>query len=437
MFLFAEEFKDAYPELSQLLAHRFPVFIIDEAQDCSEPQCSILSKLLPKQEDLLIYQRFGDGNQAIFNSANDTTPVTTDPFPCSSHTRTISKSHRLHASIAALADPLGLQPYNMEGNGGIKEAPSKHSIFLFDDNCIDKVLPGFSALVLNQFSEHQLNGSDCFAVGQVHNTANDNPVGAHVQHYWPAYCPAINKVEPSAEYLVDFFRSAIDQVEVSKALNKGLDQVSKGLMDLLRQGGFKELSLTRRPYRYLRDLSIEHMDTFTPMFANIQSALISPLTKSKWETDLLDSIRAWCYSCFEIAIDANHSFLQWGTTTAKQDKEEDHKNHNANIFNYSSSGREVNIQLGSIHSVKGQTHRATLVLDTFWHNSNLTSISDWLCNKKQGSSGTGVRNLNRLKCHYVAMTRPTDLLCLAINKSKTDSAMRDALIKSGWNLVEL
>ena len=38
------------------------------------------------------------------------------------------------------------------------------------------------------------------------------------------------------------------------------------------------------------------------------------------------------------------------------------------------SNRRVAIRIGSIHSVKGQTHLATLVLETFFHEHNMQSI---------------------------------------------------------------
>ena len=41
--------------------------------------------------------------------------------------------------------------------------------------------------------------------------------------------------------------------------------------------------------------------------------------------------------------------------------------------------REVDMEFGSIHSVKGRTHLATLVLETFMKSHNMKSILDYLC----------------------------------------------------------
>jgi hypothetical protein len=112
-----------------------------------------------------------------------------------------------------------------------------------------------------------------------------------------------------------------------------------------------------------------------------------------------------------------------------------------NIQRFSSDGKAVDIAVGSIHSVKGETHTGTLVLETFWHDPNLSSINAWLAGDKIGENNAGARNLNRLKLHYVAMTRPSHLLCLAISRNlffakETDSgsSLITKLRSRGWDV---
>jgi hypothetical protein len=115
-----------------------------------------------------------------------------------------------------------------------------------------------------------------------------------------------------------------------------------------------------------------------------------------------------------------------------------------NIYRYTEGNETVHIRVGSIHSVKGETHAATLVLETYWHDHNLHSILDWLCNERRGCSNVGVRIRNRLKIHYVAMTRPSHLLCLAMKKTSIENTDGNAnmelcekLINLGWRLVSV
>jgi hypothetical protein len=74
----------------------------------------------------------------------------------------------------------------------------------------------------------------------------------------------------------------------------------------------------------------------------------------------------------------------------------------------------VRIKVGSIHSVKGETHLATLVLDTHYKGSHLTRIKDWLTGARSGLTVNKPELRKSLKQHYVAVTRPSHLLCLAM-----------------------
>jgi hypothetical protein len=95
------------------------------------------------------------------------------------------------------------------------------------------------------------------------------------------------------------------------------------------------------------------------------------------------------------------------------------------------SGRCVDLEFGSIHSVKGRTHLATLVLETYSKTHNMKAILNNLCNKPPKSVGV---NHSRLKCQYVAMTRARALLCIAIPVEFVDEKAQKLLNEIGWNI---
>lgn len=101
----------------------------------------------------------------------------------------------------------------------------------------------------------------------------------------------------------------------------------------------------------------------------------------------------------------------------------------------SKTGRQVLIHLASIHSVKGRTHLATMVVETFWHDSNIKSIIPWLC--RTPHTPIGQRNEMRLKCQYVALTRARGLICIALPKESVSKDQAKLLNTCGWNVVIL
>jgi hypothetical protein len=141
-------------------------------------------------------------------------------------------------------------------------------------------------------------------------------------------------------------------------------------------------------------------------------------------------------------------FLQWSGPTGRTAAPCEEETGN-NIRIHSRDGRKVAIKVGSVHSVKGETHTAALVLETYWQDQggrhNIELLLPWL----EGTSCGGANERSeqqktRLKIHYVAMTRPTHLLCLAIQKSTLQRGTNEPMLDSegqlrsrGWKFKDL
>lgn len=99
------------------------------------------------------------------------------------------------------------------------------------------------------------------------------------------------------------------------------------------------------------------------------------------------------------------------------------------------SGRSVDIHLASIHSVKGQTHLATLAVESYWYGPNIKGILSCLYGKSIRQPK--VHDLMRMKCHYVALTRASGLVCVALPISSVKEEEIVLLQQNGWNVVKL
>ena len=114
-----------------------------------------------------------------------------------------------------------------------------------------------------------------------------------------------------------------------------------------------------------------------------------------------------------------------------------------NSYRCSHGGASVDIRLSSIHVAKGQTHSATLVLETFHQSHFLHSLMPWLLGEHQnGTKCTTEKAVRRLLQIYVAMTRPTHLLCLALRNGSLGSGAvyssnQEKLIARGWRIQHL
>jgi DNA helicase-2/ATP-dependent DNA helicase PcrA len=75
-------------------------------------------------------------------------------------------------------------------------------------------------------------------------------------------------------------------------------------------------------------------------------------------------------------------------------------------------------------------------LDTFFRAHNLAKLKPSLLGKKSGKGTEDSAIMRRLKQHYVAMTRPTHLLCLAMREDAFKANEIDKL-KSCWRVAQV
>jgi len=457
MFVWANDFLEKRPAFAETLRTRFPLVLIDEAQDTTAEQGAIIDRIFKAGGSNVVVQRYGDPNQAIFNHDGEEHPCSADLiFPQDAIQRALPTSHRFGQEIADLADPLGLCPYTMIGRGPTKIAGSdvgdvQNTIFLFDDQDGAKRVPkSFASLLFEIFSEDQLSAGVFKAVGQVHKRTDDNNFPKHVGHYWDLYDPMMSRMEPVPATFVEYVLAGCLSAEIIGETFPALEKIADGFLKLLDIVDFKASSTGYAPRgkhrRVLRILeSVPEQLSVYRDFCHEFAVKKSFLTKSLWEDVWMGRISAVVRevtACDPQEIGPAKSFLNWSSVDIADIIREPSRFATGNTLTFSKGDSTVSIQFGSIHSVKGETHNATLVFETFKNAHNLYSIGDWLTGKNVGATKKcSSENLKRLKLHYVAMTRPSHMICLALHRPSFFAKSKDggiemlaALQTRGWKI---
>jgi hypothetical protein len=426
MFIWAQEMMDKLPYIVNVIRNRFPILFIDEAQDNSKEQSEILYRIFMKGNNPVIRQRFGDENQAIFDYM-EAKEATIDTFPKKEIKRAIPNSYRFGQRIADLADPLGLIPYNMKGQGpknplssGISEG--KHTIFIFDEDKAEKVLNDYGELLLEIFSEKELLEGTFTAVGQVHKRKGDDHKPRHVGHYWPSYDPDISSKDPKPQTFVQYIWAGIGKADLIGETFPVVEKIAEAILRLVGMSENLNININRRYFhRYLLQLLGKYpneMDFYKKLILKI-AFLRKPLTQERWEERGAKLIRKIAEKISGETLSGTEveEFLSWKQGLPAPNTQSQGSNKRNNLYGFTKDGKKFTIRLGSIHSVKGEDHTATLVLETFWYQNNLEKLLSWLIGEKTGRDSEGNQQQSRLKVHYVAMTRPSHLLCLAMKMS--------------------
>ncbi|CAG8866160.1 hypothetical protein [Pseudomonas fluorescens] len=137
------------------------------------------------------------------------------------------------------------------------------------------------------------------------------------------------------------------------------------------------------------------------------------------------------------------AYLAWTEPGDTVDVEPEVPRKTINTYRSEEGGdNPVDVQLASMHSVKGKTHSATLIVETFSGQCFLEMMLPWLEGKPLVKKEHKVTYRKNRMLMYVGMTRPTHLLCLAIRSSalgegEARAVRKAALEAQGWVINEL
>lgn len=454
MFVWANALLDQHSEVGADLCTRFPLVFIDEAQDNSELQSAMLHRIFRQGTELSIRQRFGDSNQAIYAHPG-ADGAQTDRFP-SAELYNLPRSYRFSQIIANAAKGLGIVPQALNGSGPTRVRVKREALppvlFLFDDNSVRNVLPKYGEHLLTAFSADELAAGVFTAVAGVHemDEGNTTPIPRAMGHYAPHYDPVIVRKEVVPATFDQYLSKASRELHERGNAHVLVNALASALTRLGELAGAVELTAQARKSAHRRLLETLAGSPGMEAYSDLLDRTLTVegyFSADEWaqaQPLILKIVSQLTGACA-----LNREAIEFLTRTDYLPSVGAHKGGTMaavdNVYSYPSHDPKVQIRLGSIHSVKGETHTATLVLDSFFHKHHLSELKPWILSERSGgmkkkSRGKpeleGSRMLGRLKLHYVAMTRPSHQLCLAMRRDAFIDSELELLKKRGWLTVD-
>ncbi|MDI9220841.1 UvrD-helicase domain-containing protein [Pantoea sp. EA-12] len=428
MFAFADLALQTCPRLLDVVHRRFPMVFIDEMQDTSWDQESLLNRIFEAQS---VMQRFGDVDQKILSDEDQAELLT---FPRSGY-GCISTSKRFGKAIS---DAVGC--VRVSGEEVIGEAENAHHPVLLlykTDNAV-KVVERFGQIVIDQLSEDNIGVREVKAMSARKTGESNVEAGRHLRDY----CPAYGGDKVTAGIRSESFWSLVGDSKGAlkeTSLRSRVSDVRRALLLVLRAS---EASLAQdiRDARALPRAAKAVMPSGTIDKLTRQLALSGEELCSDGQRDALiellysqlkpylpEDLSPEKFKGLGVFEDAGGSGILTPLASARCE--------------ISFQGKSLDIGLGTIAGMKGETHAASLVLESYGGSSRkfdvalgleyIAGISDKHISKLPKTQQAQMRNL------YVAMSRPEKLLCLAANENRVSQALRDALLIKGWHIVEV
>ncbi|CAA6802937.1 MAG: ATP-dependent DNA helicase UvrD/PcrA [uncultured Sulfurovum sp.] len=396
-----------YPQIIEIFQKRFKYVFVDEAQDTDDRQFEIINKLFSENT---IVQKIGDNNQAIFNFSG----AKDKGWEVDENSIKIKNTKRLSALISEQVIKVAIDRQELNGNDTIDIQPT---IILFDN--AEGVLPKFGDLIIE--NELHLDEKHSFkAIGAI---GKESKNGDTILDYFPQYQQ--NNIIQANDTLVEKFRAmSIENIRPKNYKNILLDILTDYLKEKNILNNAKVFTKNTILFS-LQENNEEEYNNFklklfyiTEKLASLECVendikeLLSIFLDFKEET-LDDEVLSEVIKTYQIQLESK----------SKQ-----------NICTHESDDINFDIAISTIHKVKGETHTATLVLETFKSSYDLIHLIKLF----QGRKFAGA-NKDKKRLIYVAMSRPTHFLCLAMHKEQIKDLVKDvkSLEDNGFRVITL
>lgn len=426
------------PNYTTILQKRFSFVFVDEMQDMDLHQYDLLEKVFYTDGDTLsVIQRIGDKNQAIYNGGS----VQLDNiWSTRANVLYINGSHRLSPKIAALVQNLALTPNPVDGrnqnpDGSIIDI--NPTILIYQDTTKTLVISAFADKIkalqnIGAIPENPPHKFMAIAWRKEH----EDPEKIGLSDYWTNFSNANSNKQIDFKVLKDY----ILYYDKEKGT---LESVRKNILNAF-------LKILR-----LESVFDEHSRVFTKRkLINLIKTLedneyeILKLKLYKWSLaiikgnseEAITSIREYIpsfLSVFQKTVNFSTDFINEESEIKVVDLALESQ---SNLF----ESEELRVEIGTVHSAKGQTHTATLYLETYFQKdgsgANAKSYeSQRLAEQLLGNqlaTNAGARVKQSAKMAYVGFSRPTHLLCLAVHKDRYDKVL-SGINTDNWDIIEI
>ena len=430
--------------LNRHLRQRFALVFIDEMQDTQAHQDNLISSIFCSGDEESKVQRFGDPDQAIFNGMS-TGEVANTSYNDKSRDEmhfVIDRSHRFDEGICTLLRPFSHNSIILESDISKDTLEARratkldgqgfeHTILLYDDVSILHVVDAFIDQLKCQFSERYLNSESFTAkvVGAVGKELDPDPDKTQLRicSFWPEFNKSKNRNNFKPQSLFE----VIEYVRHSDDLDfkLGYDLIFESIVKLSRLQGLKDKDkkdFTKTNLKkWLRDKG-----DWSAFQEHIYEMMTIPHGCSEREWDELTS-----KICFLLEID-DLTDSAIGYIQLNRDNGEDNIERLV-IANTIDVNGDFKVELSTIHQVKGETHDATLVLETYLRRYDLGSLTPQVGGNFLRTNAEKARNAKFQRQIYVAASRARHLVCLAIHKERVTAGDQVTFRANGWDVKEV
>jgi DNA helicase-2/ATP-dependent DNA helicase PcrA len=400
-----------------VLFRSFSHVFIDEMQDTYSHQNAIIKSLF---DETVIIQRIGDSNQAILNDNQSESSWE------NSERLKITGSRRFSQSIAHILKTVAVKgDPSLTGTNNMVILPHIISYQIGNEpNALEKFV---SLIHLFGLDDDEKFKYPIKAVGWV----GKEKEGLTLCTYYKPFCKNLKTIKS-----LNNLRSAVSLYDVSDP-KKLQNVIIDCCLEILQLSGIKKSSpkglrsYTKTSFYNL--LKQNYPEALLSLNINIAKCGKRFATNKSY--DIIPSIRSYfkdiLYPTLNFTI--NKKGIEFIDSDIITEVNKDQLKSKNIFYSEQVELKHIPVEIATIHSVKGETHRATLYLETYFHKTCGEYLMDQLTGITYNGQG-GKRKEMCLRIAHVGMSRPTHLLCVALNE-KIVSKNKNALENNNWIII--
>ena len=437
----AKHYINKFPQLKTFLQSRFRYVFVDEMQDMDSHQHDLLEDLFYRKRVLRhVYQRIGDKNQAIYSDESNIQNI----WKRREKTLLLRGSYRLPPNIAGVVKYFGTEFCEIKGlrkDDDGKEIDIKPHLIVFDDHTINQVIPEFALIIKKLHEEGKIPDKLKYPIKAIGwRKEHEESLNLGIKDYHEAF--EKNEHNPKFEY--PNLKSYLLFYE--KKGDKTLRYIRKNILSALLKILLLEEIQDENNSRYTttgltKFFNQKEGDSICEDFELIIYQWCKRIYQGKVD-DVYNEIKGFV-PAFLSYFDANKkvkkskNFVENINGKLRRKEKMTNAKECSNLCIYEG----VKIQIETVHAVKGETHTATLYLETYFHQDGQGEdarsyesqrlIEQLKANPLNGQEGDRVKQSARMV--YVGFSRPTHLLCFAVHKDRFNQENFDNI----WNIHNL
>ena len=416
-------------------------------QDLEDYQINIIDDIFFGKSSQTIIQRIGDKNQSIYNSVKENCDwITRQDFDSENYTDlSIQNSMRLSPIIANLVDKLVLnRPENYSVIGKFEESTVPPHLILIDQNTSGESLKSKFKEIIERHNLHSesKNLENGFYIVSW-TTEKDNEDVICLKKLFPNFSKESKRKKEDFDCLKKHLFLFDKEKPTLEAIRKSILNALIRILDLenikTEDGKFYT---KKQLINFFKNKGEEFYNDFNSKLFNWCFEIV---TKENYN-EIYEEIKNFIESENFIGLNWNNeeSFTPKTITNSRDFinkdfpfiSEQENETEESEIYEYP-------IHLSSVHSVKGQTHCATLYIESAYQrpkyetqkiikgNGNPLLLQQHRCN--------GTYDRQAIKMMYVGFSRPTHLLCFAVLKENIQEHIESLKIENDgiWNVIDI